>query len=274
MSVLAGEVTSSGPPPVPVQPVEPEPSAPAFLEGVRDAPGQIPPPPAFSKAPEDSDKPLSPQELEEMERRAKIKKYAVIGGAYLFVMIMAVILLFVFKGDKGTEENGESKIQRLVDFPDRKEFEGKLTASMRTEQTVASSIRARNYLKEARKHYERRNMGPENLYLCIKNYKLYLAHLPPGPGNDDPVFEAGSEDESRYKKALDLLLDDVDNILAAVKLLIHQQKWRGASEKLKILVYKRFPKEAMLDHPVMRKFFSESIRSRYIFILEQFESGK
>ncbi len=199
--------------------------SPAFLQDAREAPGMESPAGAGA-GPEggEEQEQLSPQELEEQQRKAKLKKYAVAGGVYLGLMVMVFLALWAFGGG---DSDGNRNTGRPPEL-ERRHIDSVFTYIM---ERPTSRRESQEYLDKARSLYLKRHShsNPENMYLCQKNYRLYLAYVPRG------VF-AKTEDERKYREVLNELTDTVYREVKDMYALVYSREWRKARGRINTLL--------------------------------------
>ncbi len=138
------------------------------------------------------------EDLLAQERNAKLKKYAIIFGIYIVVLVVgiALILLLRGRGEKDDEDSG-GPVPKLTN----KDIGDVLRAQMPSLGNFATL--AQDHLDQARRKFvERRRKG--NRYLCVQNYKLYLAY---GGLSGTGAFTV--DDERQYQIALAELIEEV-----------------------------------------------------------------
>ena len=175
--------TKPVPPPPPTAPLVAEPAT--AKADARDRP-----------EPEEPEEPLTTEDLLDAERKAKLKKYGIMFGIYVVVLIVGVVAISTMWRRGDDEEPvglppylGNPEIRQAL----RKEIEslGDYPAM------------AQQHLDQARRLYvERRRKG--NGYLCVQHYKLYLAY---GGLAGSGTF--GAEDGIHYDETMTRLIDDV-----------------------------------------------------------------
>jgi len=227
-------------------------SVPSFLEGVKDAPGSI----TESGDPGTrGTESLSLEEVEQQEKRAKVKKYMMAGAVYLCVMVVVFGLVFMLHENKG---NGRrSSLKDYPEQPDASRLRDVFGSSLKFDTTIPSRRKAEEYLQEARSSYRLKDFEPEKLYLCVKYYRLYVAHIPEG------VFQ-DTEDEKRYKEMLKELVNDVDQMLRKIFLLVKQRNWTEARNKMNYLLDDKIPRWARNGDPEVQAM----VENRFIPAIE------
>jgi len=146
--------------------------------------------------PEEPELPLTAEDLLDAERKAKLKKYGIMFGSYVVVLIVGVVAIsMMLDGGEDKEPVG------LPPYLSKAEIEKSL--KKRIESLGNFPARAQEHLDQARRLYvERRRKG--NGYLCVQHYKLYLAY-----GGLAGTGTFGVEDEIRYDEAMAELIEDV-----------------------------------------------------------------
>jgi hypothetical protein len=212
--VLSAWQGEAGPQPAPARP-GPQPVTP---------PAPAEPPVAAAPVPAPAPAPLTPTEPEPEEddealdeealaRKAKLKKYAIGFGIYLVVMAVVIVLLSTMGGRKGREEL--SQPERLTSEQLEDAFTSPLSRS-------PNGVAADRHLALARQFFEKRTAAPENLYLCVLNYRLYQAYCRPS----ERVFQP--QDERSYKIARSELLETIEQIYNDAWAYENGQRWQDA----------------------------------------------
>jgi len=186
------------PPPPPPPPEE----APAKKEAAQ-RPGAAPPP---SEVPD-----ASPQER---ARRAKVRKYAVLGGVYALAMVGLVIFLSRMKTD-GTPAPGSLAI--LAD----RDIEDAIAAPLT--RGVNDNLAAKE-LQDAQAAFDSRNYRLGNLQNCVKHFKLHLAYL------NKKEFE-DSKDSTMFLTASRDLAAKVKEVYRKALIDEGSRMWREANQK-------------------------------------------
>ena len=171
------------PPPPPTAPLVGEPTP--AKAGAREQAG-----------PEEPEPPLTAEDLLDAERKAKLKKYGIMFGIYIVVLIVGVVAISTM----WPRRDGEEPVG-LPPHLSKAEITRVLKKKM--EPLGDYPARAQEHLDQARRLYvERRRKG--NGYLCVQHYKLYLAY---GGLAGSGTF--GVEDEIRYDEVMTELIKDV-----------------------------------------------------------------
>lgn len=144
------------------------------------------------------DRPLNAADMIDAERKAKIKKYCVLFGIYIVVLVIGMAVLYLLLGKE------PDKVKKTGGVPQR--LTGKQikdTLSREVEPLGNYPALAQEHLDRARRFYVNRSKRG-NLYWCVENYKLYLAY-----GGLDGLEAFSVEDETRYNDALLKLIENV-----------------------------------------------------------------
>jgi len=167
------------------------------------------------KPPQQEQKQLSSAEIEERDRRNKIRKYVIAGGVYLLFMILLVIVLAMLKGEGSEESNARPPL--LTREQILTAISSKLTGS-------PNDIAAQAACDKARSFYENRAADEQNLYLCVKNYRLFQALRPEMKRAFKP------QDEINFNNAKKALTTKIKKAYDNAIILEHRKKWREAMD--------------------------------------------
>lgn len=154
-------------------------------------------------------------------RKAKVRKYALMGGVYM-VIIAGVIMLLqsIQHKDKTTGPPGmPAKLEP-------KKIEEILIARPKRQP---NAYEAQSALQRARSRYENRRILPGDLYRCFKEFKLFLAY------SVTPVF-VNAEDERKYTAARDELKKDVIDRYEQAYIQERNRDWKKAHQFLEDLL--------------------------------------
>ena len=132
------------------------------------------------------------------ERKAKLKKYGILFGIYAVVLVVGIALISHLR-NRG--ENDDERPSGTVPQLTEEDISDVLRVQMPPRSNNATL--AQDHLEQARRKFvERRRKG--NRYLCVQNYKLYLAY---GGLNGTRAFTVN--DERQYQLVLSELIDEV-----------------------------------------------------------------
>ena len=131
-----------------------------------------------------------PKDDEDVQKKAKIRKYAIYFGVYLVAIAGLFALLSVMKGDRDDSSGEQVKTESMSKVQEQ-------MAVALGEVPDKSSIptRAQSELARGRNLFANLPSKTGDLYQCVKSFKLYLAY------NRDQTFEDG-QDERDYRAAL------------------------------------------------------------------------
>lgn len=175
----------------------PEQSPPPPPDSLPEAP-QPPAPPAGQAREEQPEEPEeTAEEQEAREKKTKVKKYLILLVVWLGFLTVLVAVLTMLKSDTNGPSSSGMPRELTMD-----RIEQVLSSSL---EQSPNEVTASARLSEARSLFRSRNAAPENLYLCVKNYRLFKAYRRPG----QRIFEP--EDERNYRIALDDLTDKVQD---------------------------------------------------------------
>lgn len=164
------------------------------------------------------------------ERKAKLKKYGILFGIYMVVLVVGIVLISQLRG--GGEEDDEDSggpVPKLTG----KDISDVLRAQMPSRSNNATL--AQDHLEQARRKFDaRRRKG--NRYLCVQNYKLYLAY---GGLSGTRAFTVN--DERQYQIALAELIEEVsrhyDNAYVLLRdgnLVYARDEFRDVEERMPV----------------------------------------
>jgi len=194
---------------------EPEPEHPEPAEAEPEPPGEPEPQPAEQPQP---DAPLlTPEEAEAAEqqrqRRAKIRKYAIMGGVYLGILIVILIVLSSMKpppvGPRGAPLRWSD---RAIGEALREPIVRDLNENLAAEE-----------LRKALAMFDNRHFRLGNLQKCVRSFKLHLAYLNK-PDFDDPDHSA------MYQAARDELIERVQADYREGWIRGEAGRWRSATQ--------------------------------------------
>ncbi len=190
------------------------------------------------------------------QRKAKIRKYAILFGAYI-VVLAVLAALFASRGC-GEDTQTPQKLKIL----EAEQITGILTAPL--ERSHAPSAAAQE-LKNAMSYYDLRAMKPSNRYRCVRSFQLYLAY------RESPDFENPQHERYflRVRSELTRLVND--KYLRAYGYM-KARNWLRAKEiydELLLIVPERDPRE-----PVYRKLVKNILRLSSYAARKAKETGK
>jgi len=110
---------------------------------------------------------LSIEETEALEKKAKIKKYAIIFGIYLLIMVAVIVALTTLKSPAVQE--GIVQPPQLTSNQIRQAIDTDYKVNI-------SDSEAGEMLHRAEQYYDRQNEEFGNRFRCVKAFKLYLAY--------------------------------------------------------------------------------------------------
>lgn len=177
-------------------------------------------PPAEGEVPEEPQEPpegeAEADQVEEspeaIQRKAKLKKYGIMFGVYIGLMIGGV---FVVKWLRG---GGPVTTTRLV-FLKRRQIERTLRAEPKRKRR--NPIAAGKMLQQAKAKYRDAAVVDGNLYKSVKYFKLHLAY------QQGPFVNV--DDERLYDRAMDELVEKVQKKYENAVLFEKNKEWRKAS---------------------------------------------
>ncbi len=180
---------------------------------------QVAAPPAEGEAPEEAAETPAGQgeddQVEEtpeaIERKAKLKKYGIMFGVYMGLLIGGAIIFGWLKG------SGPVTAERLV-YLKRQQIEKALRAEPKYKRR--NLIAAGEMLQQAKAKYRDAAVLDGNLYKSIKYFKLYLAY------QQAPFPDV--EDERLFQKAMDELVQKVRRKYEDAVLFEKNQEWLEA----------------------------------------------
>lgn len=149
---------------------------------------------------------------EALEQKRKMRKYVIMGGAYLLILVVVFGLLFVMKKDDEPVQRGfpsllsEAEIQRALDP----------AVDARGDNPVA----AQENLEQSRKFYLARQDSIGNLYRCVKFYRWHEAYR----GDRIPAVQ----DEQMYDRAVEELTERVVDTYKNAYALSKDRQWAHA----------------------------------------------
>ncbi len=199
---------------------------------------------------------LSPEQLEQLERKKKIRKYTIAGGVYLLAMIVLVIVLAVFKNDGPAESGGKPPQLTKKQIVDA--ISSELSAS-------PNKIAAQGACNEARVLYNNRNADEQNLYLCVRNYRMFQALRPKTRRAFKPT------DEINFYRAKKDLVEKIKEAYEKAIIRENQQNWVEALRAFDYVLRIVPPNN---DDPEVEKVIVENVRQHTRYIGRMMEKQK
>ncbi len=225
----------------------------------KDQQGQIPPDAGeVGEEPEEEETEEEPEadqgemdaDEEAIQRKAKVKKYGIMFGVYMGLLIAGgIVMSFVF-GDK-TEE--ASSIRDL----NQRDIEHALTTEPKRKGRDPRA--AAEALKDAKAMLQDATVRDGNLYKSIKYFRLHLTYK---RGPFDRV-----EDERLYQEAVDKLVELVQKKYRSALIFERNKQWGQAmllfEEMLRIVPAKSEPE------PEARNLLFDNVKDHLVFVRQK-----
>jgi hypothetical protein len=187
----------------------------------------------------------SDEAIEAKRRRKKMILYGSILGASVLSFLVLLLLGSLREDEKTRDRQGPPKQLAGEDIRDA------LTAPL---QRAPNEVSAEKALREARQNFQVRSARPVNLYLCVKNYRLYLAFRRPERRTFEPA------DERYFQQAQDELAGTVHDIYVNAIVFLNRRQWaRAYDEFQRILDY--LPIEMTNDDDPVRDTIIDNVRA-------------
>ncbi|HNX26794.1 MAG TPA: FHA domain-containing protein [Phycisphaerae bacterium] len=193
---------------------------------------QTPPAQKKSVKPESSSLKKSPADkLTTTEKKRKTKLY--VSAAIVYLIAMAGLFTFLALAKKSSSTVGNSEKPAILT---RETIAAALTCDLNHAPNAEASAK---HLRLAREYYRTRNATDKNLYLCVKNYRLYLSFRRP----DQKTFQI--EDESQYNTAKKELIDKIMSIYENGWALENASHFSQAIGEFELLLQRYLPPSEM-----------------------------
>jgi hypothetical protein len=156
-----------------------------------------------------------PEELQAQAKRAKVRKYAILGGVYAAAMVVLVIVLAHMKHDDGQTSGGvpiflpDSAVEEAIREP----------LSRGSNENLAAED-----LRQAQVMFDSRKFRPGNLQKCVKAFKMHLAYL------NRQEFQA-PENTTLFQSAREELIQQVKDAYTEARNREMARQWSAASQK-------------------------------------------
>lgn len=231
-----------GPPTAPV-PAEPEPEVFSFEPEARER-----------KTTGDDEQAPTEEEAEAAKRKKRTRLYIIAFAGYALLMLGVIIMLARLKGDDAPV--AASQAPPMLTSSDIRDA----LQSTLTRPTNASIAQGR--LEDARQFYLRRSIEPENLYLAILNYRLYLAHRRAAERTFLP------QDDSQYRAAVEELTERVANLYSTAYALEKAGKWNEAFRAFNTAM-KYFNTSRISEDPEVQEVIVRNMRAHTSYVSRQ-----
>ena len=246
-AVAAYEADNPAPEPIPVP--APTPAPPPTPPTGPDLEAQ---PTTYIDVPAEREEEITPDELAERERKAKIRKYAVGFGIYLVVMVIGIVVLATMKQGGGGRGRIGPPARLSTD-----DIQKALSSPITREPNEVASLK---HLEEARRLFDERTKQQANLYRCHKNYRLYKAYR-----RRDQQFFSDPADSRKSSVVERELTDRIAEIYNSAMLYEKGRAWLMATKELDLL-WAYLPPDDIRDDPEVYDALWENVldHQRYI----------
>ena len=158
----------------------------------------------------------TPEQADARKLKTKKRMYIIAGGIYLVLMIAVIVVLcFLKKDDKPASG-----------LPPRLSIEQIEKALSTPLERAPNPVTADMKLKQARFFFAKRSASPENLYLCVLNYRLSLAHR----RRSERVLS--TTDEPKFRNATRELFKAIRDTYEDAWAFEQKRQWSRANEQL------------------------------------------
>lgn len=171
--------------------------------------------------------PLSASEQLAADKKRKTKFY--ISAVAVYLVAMAGLFVFLAIVKKTSAPSTSSDKPSILS---RSDIEAALTCELNHAPNAEASAK---HLRLAREYYRTRNAADKNLYLCVKNYRLYLSFRRP----DQKTFQI--EDERQFNDAKKELVDKIMSIYDNAWALENGRHWSQAMGEFELLIQRYIP---------------------------------
>ncbi len=198
----------------------------------------------------------------EAARKAKYRKYAIGFGIYMVLMIGLFALLMAAKSAKEDQEQTEAPRAWLTG----KEISDAIESDLERAPNVEASARS---LKNADELFRNRSRTHEkkNLYLCVKNYKLYLAFR----RKDKRIFTPGDERnfDTARRELIERFQTTYDNALVAER----GHRWADAHNELEELL-RYIPVNEATEDPQVKAVIVDNVLEHLRYVSKEMNQKK
>jgi hypothetical protein len=156
-----------------------------------------------------------PVDEEALAQKKKLRRYMIIGGAWLAVMVIVVVAGVIIKGRQNTPVVNPTTVPPLLSPEDITDV-FKKPLPERTHNLIV----AQRHLQDARSDFRDRDVSPGLLYRAIKNFKLVEALGGTGA--------LGVDDEKSYRQAVEMLSDRFIAVYNSGYIYSRDQNWSSA----------------------------------------------
>lgn len=192
------------------------------------------PAPAAPKPAKNQDKPAPPLSAADQlaaDKKRKTKFY--ITAAVVYLIAMAGLFVFLAIAKKSSGPSSKSERPQILT---RETIADALTCELNHAPNAEASAK---HLRLAREYFRTRNAEDKNLYLCVKNYRLYLSFRRP----DQKTFEI--QDETQYNTAQKELIDKIMSIYENAWAYENGNHWSQALGEFELLLQRYLPPSEM-----------------------------
>lgn len=227
--------------PVPAEPVAPAEEAPEPTPASSD----VAPSPPIAKPPR--------PKTTKKKNPSRTKKYFIAFLIYLAVLAVGVIVLSKAKNAKETTEEGPPP--HLPSHTVSDVLQSDL-------QRRPNEVSAQRSLREARMYFRHRTSERQNLYQCIKAYRLYKAYRRPEQRTFLP------EDERKYNQAVEELTTKVRTIYDRAWVAEMNAQWAKARQQYESIL-KYIPLSLADDDPDVQNVLLDNVMSSIHYVSKQ-----
>lgn len=200
----------------------------------------------------------SDEAIETRLRRKKLILYGSVLGLSVLSFLVLLALGSLREDDDAPDRQGPPEQLTGEDIRDA------LTAPL---NRAPNEVSAEKALREARHNFQFRSARPVNLYLCVKNYRLYLAFRRPEKRTFEPA------DERHFEQAQDELAGTVEDLYVNAVVFLNRRQWaRAYDEFQRLLTF--LPIELTNDDPPVRETLIDNIRAHLRYVSRKLTAKK
>ena len=156
-----------------------------------------------------------PVDEEELAQKKKLRRYTIIGGIWLGVMLVVIIGGVMIKGGKDDRPENPLAVPARLSAKDIQDVLGEALP-----RRTLNPVVAQRELQDARNYFRDRDVSAGYLYRAIKHFKRFEALS--GRGS------LGVDDERTFREATRILADRITAVYNSGYIYSRDQDWRKA----------------------------------------------